>query len=924
MGFLDDPAGPYASYFDYALVELTQLDHVRCLVLLGEAGMGKSSELEADEQRLQAAQLPVVKFDLGAEPDVPSLKETVLTSPEVEALLEGTGDLVMLLDGFDEAYASLRKLPDQLLRLIGTLPADRLKLRIASRTAVWSSRLDDGLADRWPDLQRLVLAPLTQEDARAAAEATLGDGPAFLNEVMARDLGVLAARPLTLGLLMTVQRDDGELPADRTGLYERAVTVLARENHERRIEQPSAATTYPVEERLRAARRLAAVSVCSGRTVIYPNRTVRTPGNGLALDDIARTRQEMSVFLEVLSSGLFTSAAGDGVRWAHRTLGEFLAAQALADLPSATCYLLSGPLPSEQVVPQLDGVAAWVAALRPEAYQWLVGRQPDLLLTASLATATDDQRRILGRALLRQLAGNEPPRDRRYFLLSWEGMGADIEPYLADDKPVWGRREAARMLGDSGCRELDGRLVAVIEEIAAQHPPGYLGEDVRLAATMVFALDGCDDLCLLARLAAVAGDPGAPWQLRSDVLAELWGRLPADRLLRIIEQMNLPAQDPEFGAAVATGLSAAASQGRVDLPGLVDWLGTLDFRAGAGFGGDWQQVTEAAAILAARSDDVDDARWTIVARLAHGWLDRTGDLFVWHGAQVRKLSVDQRRRLASAILQRYPDAYTVHNLGRESRLAFDDREWWLSQPATGLPAGSRPDRPPTVAASREAAPAPEEEEAKGRDTGRFDLQRLTSAIEASDWPEAARELHLPVDRHRWPQGAPLTRAPAWLALGAATKDAATELATAYVAHLPAGPAANLMNAAADALTVGDRAGWARLNPDVLVEWLKAVSTSQFTTRLSTRWLRQSLVRGTRKSKRCCSTGSPRTRPGGPRCTCGGSAASAAPRSLMRSIRWPSIRTPQRQSLRPPWPPSLSAHPTAGSAPPSASSTAGPR
>ncbi|HEX2744337.1 MAG TPA: hypothetical protein VHN16_08045 [Streptosporangiaceae bacterium] len=500
LGFLDDPAGPYASYFDHALVELAQLDHVRCLVLLGEAGMGKSSELEAEEQRLQAAQLPVVKFDLGAEPDVPSLKDTVLTSPEVAAWLEGTRDLVMLLDGFDEAYANLGRLPDQLVRLIGSLPADRLKLRIASRTAVWSPRLDGGLADRWPDLRRLVLAPLTQEDARAAAEATLGDGPAFLSGVMTRDLGVLAARPLTLGLLMTVQRDDGELPADRTGLYKRAVTVLARENHARRIEESSSTATYPVEERLRAARRLAAVSVFSGRTVIYPKRTARTPGNALALDDIARTQQEMSVFLEVLSSGLCTSAVGGGVRWAHRTIGEFLAAQALADLPSAVSrYLLSGPPPSEQVIPQLDGVAAWVAALCPEAYQWLAGRQPDLLLTASLATATDDQRRILGRALLRQLAGNEPPHDRRYFPLSWQGMGADIEPHLADDQPVWARREAARMLGDCGCRELDGRLVAVIEEIAARHPPGYLGEDARLAATMVFALDGCDDpACWLA------------------------------------------------------------------------------------------------------------------------------------------------------------------------------------------------------------------------------------------------------------------------------------------------------------------------------------------------------------------------------------------------------------------------------------------
>ena len=51
--------------------------------------MGKSSELEVEEQRLRAARLPVVKFDLGAEPDVPSLRDTVLMSPEVTTWLRG-------------------------------------------------------------------------------------------------------------------------------------------------------------------------------------------------------------------------------------------------------------------------------------------------------------------------------------------------------------------------------------------------------------------------------------------------------------------------------------------------------------------------------------------------------------------------------------------------------------------------------------------------------------------------------------------------------------------------------------------------------------------------------------------------------------------------------------------------------------------
>lgn len=129
--------------------------------------------------------------------------------------------------------------------------------------------------------------------------------------------------------------------------------------------------------------------------------------------------------------------------------------------------------------------------------------------------------------------------------------------------------------------------------------------------------------------------------------------------------------------------------------------------------------------------------------------------------------------------------------------------------------------------SQAAATAPKEEAAREKVTARFDLQRLTSAIEASDWPAAVRELHHPVGRHWWLQGAPLTGAPGWLALDTATRDAVIKVATAFLRSLPAEPTAELINAAADAITVGDQAQWARLDPDVLIAWLKAISTSPF-------------------------------------------------------------------------------------------------
>ena len=828
-GFLADPAGPFATYFDYSLAALPELDHVCCLVLLGEAGMGKSSELRVEEQRLRDAQLPSVRFDLGTEPDMPSLRDSVLTSPTVSSWLDGTNDLVMLLDGFDEANASLGKLPDQLIKLLDGLPIDRLKLRITSRTSVWSARLNAALADRWPDLQQLTLAPLTEADVWAAAQDALNDGSAFLSAVRDRDLGALAARPLTLRMLMTVQRDDGELPVDRIDLYERAVEVLARENHERRIEEPSSAG-YPVEERLRAARWLAAVVIISGKTIIHPKRTTETPGNDLALDDISRTKEEMLILLEVLGSGLFTAAAGGAVRWAHRSIGEFLAAQALANLPAAAAgYLLSGS--SEQVVPQLAGVATWVAALRPEIYQRLADREPDLLLTANLATATDEQRRVLGRALLHQLDDDPPPYDRRYFLMSWTGMADDIEPYLDEDKPVWVRREAARLLGDSGCRDLDARLVEIIETIASLHLVGYLGEDVDLATTMVFALDGYDVPELIDRLAAVADDSSAPWQLRSNVLAELWRRLPTDRLLSIATRMNLVGQDPAFDSAVTTALAIATRQGQVNLSSLIQWLDAFDHRDDGGLSEDWQQVAEAAAILAAASDEADDAQWAPVARLMRSWLERTGRLFTWHDADVRALPLDQRRRLVSAILRCYPDASTAHHLGRETGLVFDDQEWWLSELAD-MRLGVDTQQPNIASQDLISGASGVNQRQRRKAEGHkaaadFDLQRLTASIDALDWPAVTRELRLPVD-HRWAPGTPLTRAPGWLTLDTATRAAVIDVAASFLGNLPAEPVADLMDAAAHAFTmvaIEDQSLFTRLDPDGVIAWLKASRTN---------------------------------------------------------------------------------------------------
>lgn len=869
-GFLDDPNGPYARYRQFPTIELATRDDVGCLVSLGEAGMGKSRELGRQEDRLREGGQRLLVVDLGAEPDVAALRSTVLSDPVVADWQAGSDDLVLLLDGFDEAMVTVDKLVDGLVRLLDALPVDRLTLRIVSRSSVWSARLDAALVDRWPDLERLVLCPLTSADVAAAAAGAGIDSVGFLQHVHKKDLGVLAARPLTLGMLLSLD-DPAALPLDRTALYQQAVQVLARENNDRRLEEHP--DDLPVEQRLRAARRLATVTLLSGRTMLHARRGSTTTTDNLALDDLATEATTLVELDQVTGSALFSPAGVGTSRWAHRSIAEFLAAQTLADLPVRTAtYLLRDPIHDRAVVPQLAGVASWAAALSPDLYQWLADLQPELLLTANLASASDAQRRAVAASVLRSLGADTPPRDRRYFGLGYEGLGAAVAPFLADNQDNWVRREASRILADSGCHEQDARLVEIIEDIARRHPPDYLGEDVRLATALVFALDDCNDEQLLQRLVAIVATNEGPWQIRADLLGQLWRRVATTTLMSIVDGLGLVAGCSHFARAVAHGLATAALRGEVDLDVLLDWLDRSGLASvdqtgspAAGCDDDWQQLVEAVALRLAVTG-AEPARELVAARALVAWSRRGRDLFDFYADRVRELSDDARLRLAAKVLEHSPDAHTAYHLARAGALHDDDLQWWLRRYAATAPSSARADAAhaairqlstPTAqqaslanalvsevpalqplvndmfspARVQSAADAAAEVAAKSATTaaataaGEFGSTRLTAALVAADWPQVARELDSRVGTDQRVLGSAVDTAPAWRALDTQTRARMIELAHDNLAALPAtADAGRADDAALPVELVGQYAPtqFAQLNPAVLIAWLDVI------------------------------------------------------------------------------------------------------
>jgi hypothetical protein len=131
-------------------LRLADCDDVSCLVLFGDAGMGKSAELAVDFRRHEMAGRYSFLLDLGGSQSWGAARKRLLSSSEVVAWRADPDEqLALLVDSVDEVSTSMRKLTDQLLDLLAELPCDRLLLRAAGRSAAFPSRLRDGLDARF-------------------------------------------------------------------------------------------------------------------------------------------------------------------------------------------------------------------------------------------------------------------------------------------------------------------------------------------------------------------------------------------------------------------------------------------------------------------------------------------------------------------------------------------------------------------------------------------------------------------------------------------------------------------------------------------------------------------------------------------------------------------------------------------------------
>lgn len=443
-GFLADPESP-TRWLPTDARAWSHFEHVPCLVLLGEAGLGKSTALQAIEGTVRAAGGATLRVDL-RDGDARDAAEEIRRRLTTGCGSRDEDPLHVYLDSLDEAAALDSRysghLGGQLRSLIGELGGDAatcLRLRVACRTADWSGRLETVLREVWgsDSVEVLELLPLRRKDVDEAVERRGGDPKAFGAELEATGATPFATTPITLKPLLDQFGGSQQLSRDPCALYRVMCLALAREWDDKRSARP--ATTD--EARLAGARRIAAAAVLSGARAVGEGN-----GDYLQLGDVQRDHRDgagsvapptFEALREALGTRLFRGSTRDGRWFAHESYAEYLCAAYLAErkLEQASLLsLLTGEVGStERVLPHLTGVSGWLARHSRGWFDWVLEHEPESLLHAAVPLATDDQAICLTRRLLERARDERPVDTRRvrsFAVLRCPGLADELRPRI--------------------------------------------------------------------------------------------------------------------------------------------------------------------------------------------------------------------------------------------------------------------------------------------------------------------------------------------------------------------------------------------------------------------------------------------------------------------------------------------------------------
>jgi nucleoside phosphorylase len=418
-----DSSGRYAVHVGWP-----ELIKHACVVVLGEAGSGKTTEFELRCRLL--ARGGTRAFYVTVEDVAESGLDGTFSPTEQEAVdswKTSTDYAYFFLDAVDEARLSGHRFGGALRYVERALRGAmaRAHVLISCRVSDWrpDGDLDDVTRRLFPELEKgmaspvkvYAIAPLDDAQVRTLAGSfQVQDPERFVKEARRATASVYLERPRDVEWLVGYWKQHGN--------FGTLTELIENDVREKLIERNPDRTPT-----LSAAKAKKAAEVVAGMATLQRKLTLRLPDVSLdperaatALDP-ARVLPDMSrpELDELLTLALFDAATYGRVRIHHRSVTEYLAAEwlhALLDAglePTELDALLFRKGPDGPVLPvELGPVAAWLAADLEWVRNRLLQVAPWVLLTGGDPNRLPDESR---RALLLSLAGRYVDRQRLHI-----------------------------------------------------------------------------------------------------------------------------------------------------------------------------------------------------------------------------------------------------------------------------------------------------------------------------------------------------------------------------------------------------------------------------------------------------------------------------------------------------------------------------
>jgi hypothetical protein len=700
--FLRDRDSMAGRVYGTKLVTLHELSEAPCLTLLGEPGIGKSTEV-ALAYRAASETLPPQDAAMFVQlRDVDSrvaFREKVELADTFQEWRDGSHNLTLFLDSIDEGLLGFASLSSTLAEFLDQLPHDRLRLRLVSRTAEWPAELSLAIAAKWKKgATSLTLAPLREEDVRVAATANGLDAQRFLEEVLHRGAGALAARPVTLRLLLTIYAREGALPHSRAATYNRGCRLLAVEDSTTR-KSARRVGSLDADRRLAIAGRIAFVLIFCNKSAVWTDTdSGDIPSSDVVLEALLKPRLESALgsnltltkqqALEVLHSALFTLRGPTRFSFAHQTFAEHLAAWYVAEhrprWQQLRSLVFSKQGDVERVVPQLRETAARLAEAHPGVERRIAQLDPEVMLR-SLDLGAVRSRAVLVRALLAETRRQCVPVSDDYTRealsrLKHPRLASQLTAVLNDKRDT---PEARRFAADlaAACR-----LASLAEDLARvaldESEPFLLRYDVLVALVAI------DSSAVNARLAPLALRPVKDddyEQIKGMALSLVWPATISSE--QLFEALTPPKRSSMYGPYQQFLDNLGPSLSRRDLPRALAWA------AEHAVDGDHTGKCVASILLRAWEDLTDPDVLQGFSKIAYARLqnhnliindDREVE-FGYHKrasasfADLLATDRERRQRLAAALLEQVAESRDVFTLmhSEPAILRPEDAEWLL-------------------------------------------------------------------------------------------------------------------------------------------------------------------------------------------------------------------------------------------------------